>query len=232
MLSVSFYESDEKIDETTLRKLDNYGDDKENLSEVSILLKQIIVGRDKYRIFRIGKKVKKIVQMYTVDEEDKIIPVEEETQGWEDTYAYIKVDSNDLFVSGSGAGWVGGFISRVLFGSENKIKLTEIDTKKLEEDIRKSRKFTPIGTSFVDPDQTRVTIKNSGGIDLDTNRHTKDIAELEKSHIDIIIQAEDDLNFNVFVYPTGKITFQGYIRDKEAALRIFLKIWAEIKEYS
>lgn len=84
--------------------------------------------------------------------------------------------------------------------------------------------------SFVDAEQTKVTIRNPGGLDLDTNKYTKDVANVEKDHIDIIIQ-KDDLNINVLVYPHGKVTFQGYTKDKETALRIFLKIWGEIKDY-
>ncbi|PIN91578.1 hypothetical protein COU57_00045 [Candidatus Pacearchaeota archaeon CG10_big_fil_rev_8_21_14_0_10_32_14] len=231
-LSMTFYESDEKFSDDLLEKLDNYGDNMDDLGEVSIFRKKIIVGKDTYKIFKMGKKVKEVVPGYSANEQGNIISEDQEITKWADNYAYIKVNSKELYVSGPMSGWVSNFISILLFGSESKIKRVEIDTKKLEDDIRKSKKFTPIGTSFIDPDQTKVTIKNSGGIDLDTNRHTKDCEDIEKNHIDIIIQTDDELNFNVYVYPHGKVTFQGFIKDNETALRIFLKIWNEIREYS
>ena len=229
-LSMSFYESEEIITEDLLKKLQKYYDDETDPSEISTLIHQISESSIKYKVFRIAKKVNKNVQVYKI-EDGNIIPEEEEVKVWDTYYAYIGLDSKSVYVSGSGGGWVSNFISQILFGDDDKIKIMEIDTKKLEEDIRKSNKFTPIGASFVDEEQTKVTIRNPAGLDFETNKYTKDIAEIEKGHIDIIIQ-KDDLNINVLVYPQGKVTFQGYTKDKETTLRIFLKIWNEIKEYN
>ena len=229
-LSMYFHESEEIITDEMLKKLQKYYDDKENPTEISTLINQISVGTVKYKIFRIAKKINKNFQVYKI-EEGNIVPTEEETEVWDTNYAYIRIDSKFVYVSGSSYGWVSNFISRKLFEDENRIRIMEIDTKKLEDDVRKSNKFTPIGASFVDEEQTKVTIKNPAGLDFETNKYMKDMAEIEKGHIDIIIQ-KDDLNLNILVYPQGKVTFQGYTKDKETALRIFLKIWNEIKEYS
>lgn len=228
-LSMSFYQVEENITEEMLKPLQKYYDDEKNPSEISMLISQIKEDSFTYKVYRIAKKVGKNFQVYKI-EDDIIIPEEDEFKIWETHYAYIKINSKSIYVSGSGAGWVSNFISNIIFKEDTKIKLIEIDTKGLEEDIRKSKKFTPTGASFMDEEQTKVTIKNPSGLDFVTNKYMKDIPEIDKDRIDIIIQ-KDDLNIIVYVYPQGKVTFQGYIRDKETTLRIFLKIWNEIKEY-
>lgn len=224
-----FYESEESISEDILKPLQKYYDDKENPTAVSKLISQITEGKFKYKVFRIAKIVEKNFQAYKIEDDD-IIPEEESEQVWETHYAYIRLDSKFVYVSGSGGGWVAHFISNLIFNKEDKIKIREIDTKKLEEDIRQSNKFTPTGTSFIDEEQTRITIRNSAGLDFETNKYTKDIGDFDKDHIDIIIQ-KDEINMNVLLYPQGKVTFQGYVKEKDTTLRIFLRIWDEIKEY-
>ena len=227
-LSMSFYEAEDKITAEMLKPLQKYYDS-DDPSEVSMLINQIKEGSSTYKVYRIAKKVNKSFPIYKI-EGDIIVPEEDEFKVWETHYAYIKVNSKSIYVSGSGAGWVSNFISNIIFKEETKIKLIEIDTKGLEEDIRNSKKFTPVGASFFDEEQTKVTIKNPAGLDFETNKYMKDISEIDKDRIDIIIQ-KDELNIIVLVYPQGKVTFQGYTRDKETTLRIFLKIWNEIKEY-
>lgn len=228
-LTMSFYETEENITEEILKPLQKYYDNKTNPSEISMLISQIKENSFVYKVYRIAKMVDKNFPAYKI-EDDVIIPEEGEFKVWETHYAYIKLNSKSIYVSGSGAGWVSSFISNIIFKNDAKIKLIEINTKGLEEDIRKSKKFTPTGASFVDEEQTKVTIKNPSGLDFVTNKYMKDISEIDKDRIDIIIQ-KDDLNIIVFVYPQGKVTFQGYTRDKDTTLRIFLKIWNEIKEY-
>ncbi|PIN90998.1 hypothetical protein COU57_02460 [Candidatus Pacearchaeota archaeon CG10_big_fil_rev_8_21_14_0_10_32_14] len=229
-LSLRFYQSQEKITEEIVKKLVNHFDNKENPTEVSLFREGIIEGTKKYKIFRIGKIVTRPYKTYKV-ENDSVVPIEDTEQIWEEEYAYFKMDSDEIYVEGSGAGWVSSFISRVLFGEDDKIELLEIDLKKLEEDIKKKNKFRSIGTGFIDNDGTKVRLTNFSGLDLEENRHIKGCEIIEKQHIDIIIE-KDGLEFKVLIYPDGKVTFLTYKQDRTVALRIFLKIWEEIKPYS
>jgi len=229
-LSLRFYQSQEKITEEIAKKLTNYFDDKDNPTEVSLFREGIIEGTKKYKIFRIGKKVNKPYKTYKI-ENDVVTPVEVTEQVWDEEYVYFKIDSEEIYVEGSGAGWVSNFISRVLFNQEDKIELLEINLPKLEEDIKKKNKFRSIGTGFIDNDGTKVRLTNFSGLDLEENRHLKGCAIIEKQHIDIIIE-KDGLELKVLIYPEGKVTFLTYKQDRTIALRIFLKIWEEIKPYS
>ena len=229
-LAMNFYESEIEITEDHLKKLVNYFNDKDNPTEVSLFREGIIEGRHKYQIFRIAKEIERPYQTYVIEDE-KVVPSEETHKEWDNNFAYIKVGSKQVYVEGNGRGWVANFISNILFESEDQIKLIEIDIKKLEEDIVTRSKFKSIGVGFVDPDGTRVKLTNFGGLDLEENKHTKGCGNLMKDHIDILIE-KDDLQLKVLIYLEGKVTFLGYKQDRSVALRIFLKIWDEIKGYS
>jgi|SRR3989344_39679 len=228
--SMLLLESETEITESDLQKLHESFDNKEEPTRVTKFIQSITEGAKLFDVFRIAKKVEKTKQVYKIGDNNVIIPTEENVLEWETFFLYIRKNSQYIYVSGSNAGWVASTLSEMLYNDLSKIKTREIDTSKIEEDIRQSSRFRSSGTSFVDSDGTKITVRNTGGVDLNTHYVTTGKETVEKNHIDILIE-KDDLTFEVFVYPGGKVTFYAGISSPETVLRIFLKIWSEIKDY-
>lgn len=229
-LSILLYESETKITDEHLNKLKEFFDNAKNLKKVSKFIETIIIDSSSYSVYRVAKLIQDSKQIYSI-ENNVIIPSEEEIESWNTCFIYIKKDSKYVYVKGASARWVGPMMSMILFNEDSKIKIRNIDTSKIEEDIRNNSKFTSTGTSYLDEDGTKITVKNPAGLDLCTHWATKDKNEISKDHMDILIE-KDELNFNVLVYPEGKITIFAFALDSITPLKIFLKIWDEIKEYS
>ena len=228
--SISSYEVSEGLPEAKIKKLNAFSDDKKAPMEIAKLVKEIDYSRSKYYLFEIAKKFKEMVTEYKV-ENNTITTIEKETDIWKKALAYISENSKIVYLMRE-TGWPVSMISKIIFdGREDKIVPREINIKKIEEDIRQNNRFTFNGTSFEEADGTKVSISNPSGIDIKTDKHVKDTKNIEKKNLKILIQ-KDDKNFNVMIYPNGKITFGGRITDEESALSIFTKVFDEIKEYS
>ncbi|MBU0457385.1 MAG: hypothetical protein KKD75_04550 [Nanoarchaeota archaeon] len=228
--SMLLLEAESEISDEDLQKLHESFDNKEEPTQITKFLQSISEGAKLFDVFRVAKKVEKVKQVYKIDENNVIIPTEEVVLEWETFFLYIRKNSKYIYVSGSNAGWVASTLSEMLYNDITKIKTREIDTSKIEEDIRQSSRFRSSGTSFIDRDGTKITIRNSGGVDLNTHYVTVGKENVTKNHIDLLIE-KDDLTFEVYVYPEGKVTFYAGLKSPETVLRIFLKIWSEIKDY-
>lgn len=229
-ISVNFYLSSVEIKEEHLNKLKQYYDNSSNPTEISFFKEEIIEGAEKYKIFKIGKRVQNIYPTYKV-EDNKIVPTEEKREEWVSEWVYFKLNSKEIYVQGSFAGWIPNLISRVMFGDDSKINILEIDTDKLEKDIKEKNKFKSTGIGFIEPDGTKVKLVNDTGLDLNTNRHIQGCQDIPKDKITILIE-KDDLNFNATIYSSGKVTLLTYNPNVSVLLRLFLKIWQEMKPYN
>jgi len=229
-ISVNFYLSDIEIQEEHLNKLKQYFDDSATPTEISFFKEEIIEGTEKYKIFRVGKRIQNVYSTYKV-EDDKIVPTEEKREEWASEWVYFRLNSKEIYVQGSSAGWVPNLISRIMFGDDAKINLLEIDTDKLEKDITERSKFKSTGVGFIEPDGTKVRLVNDTGLDLNTNKHVQGCQDITKEKITILIE-KDDLNFNATIYSSGKVTLLTYNPNVSVLLRLFLKVWQEMKPYN
>lgn len=226
--SITSYTFDEDITDLTFNRLNKFYDKKEKPKEVTKLKKEIKFLDIKYKVFEIAKLFTEMITTYQVEEGD-IIAKEEEKPIWKHSLAYISKDSKIMYLNGQND-WPTNLISNILFNDPNKINPQQIDIKKIENDIRSKHIFNFNGTSFEDADGTKVSISNPGGISIDGSKYLKGNENTEKKNLKIPIQ-KDGKNFNVAIYPSGKITFGGRVTDEETALTIFIKVFDEIRDY-
>lgn len=231
--SVIMLKSEEIIKDEHLEKMKEYYEgEKDDPTIISKSKGSITENSQEYYVFEVAKRIHETRQDYKIDEnKDIIVPCEEDFEYWNTVSVYIGRNSKYIYVRGAFSGWIMNIISNILFGVQGNIKKRAIATDRIEEDIRRSSKFQCSGTSFEDTDGTKLTLKNLSGIDLDTHYITKDKNGIEKNRIEIIVE-KDDLNFDILVYPEGKVTFPGRPRYHSTMFRIFLRIWSEIEDYS
>jgi len=226
---MSSYVSEGEFSEQRLDKLKKFVDDNKKPTAVTRLVKEINYLDSKYGVFEIAKLFSEMYTEYKI-ENNQIIASEVEKPVWKHVTAFINKNSKMVYLNGY-TGWPTDLISTVIFNKPGKISPREIDIKAIEKDIRNNGRFTFNGTSFEEPNGTKISISNPAGLDIRTDKHLIDTGGIEKKNLKILIQ-KDDKNFSVTIYPNGKITFGGRIIDEQSTLGIFMKVFTEIEDYA
>lgn len=226
--SITSYTFSKDLTEVNLNKLNEFYENNPKPKEITKIVKEIELLGNNYKVFEVAKLFSEQFTFYEI-EDNRIIAKEKEVDIWKKSLVYINANLKTIYLIGQNS-WPINLISGILFDDTNEIQPKQIDIKNIENDIRNKNKFTFNGTSFEDREGTKVSVSNPSGIKIESNRYLKGNESTEKKNLKILIE-KDDKNFNVTLYPSGKITFGGRVADYQTALIIFIKVYDEIKNY-